>query len=63
LFDNIATVKRAIFDRFVVAGPLIGERNSKERVCNVPGRSDKGTKEEFKKCGAKLRGEKREATD
>jgi hypothetical protein len=42
LFDNIAAVERAraIFNRFVVGGPSIRERNSKERVYNVPRRSD-----------------------
>jgi hypothetical protein len=63
LFENIAAVERAIFDRFVVAGPLISETNSKERVCNVPRRSDKGANDEFKKCGPKFLGEKREAAN
>ena len=61
LFENIAAAERAIFNRFVVAGPLISEIDSKERICNVPRRSDKGTNDEFKKCGTKFRGEKREA--
>ena len=61
LFNNIAAVERAIFNRFVIAGPLISEIDSQERVCNVPRRSDKGANDEFKKCGPKFRGEKREA--
>jgi hypothetical protein len=63
LFDNIAAVKRAIFERFVIAGPMISGKDSKERVCDVPRRSDEGAKDEFKKCGTKPRGEKLKAAD
>jgi hypothetical protein len=63
LFDNIATVERTIFESFVIAGPLISEKDSKERICDMPRRSDKCTKKELKTCGAKSWGEKREAAD
>ena len=58
MFDNIAAVERAAFDRFVVAGPLVSETDSKECVCNMPRRSDKGTNDKLKKCGTEFRGEK-----
>jgi hypothetical protein len=57
LFDNVAAVERTTFEYFVVAGPLIGEKDRKEGVCDVPRRSDKGAKDELKKCGTKLRWE------
>jgi hypothetical protein len=54
-------MERAILDSSIVAGPLINKRNSKQRVCNVSRRSDKGAKDKLKKCGAKLEGEKLQA--
>jgi hypothetical protein len=63
LFDNIAAVERAIFDSFVVTGPMISQKDSKKRVCDVPRRSDKGAKDKLKKSRTKLRGGKPEAVD
>jgi hypothetical protein len=53
LFNNIPTVKRAIFDRFVVTGPLISARDSKECVSNMTGRRDESTQEKLKECRSK----------
>jgi hypothetical protein len=43
--DNITAVESATFESFVVTVPLLGEKDSKECVCDVARRRDKGTKD------------------
>jgi hypothetical protein len=40
-------VKRAIFNDFIVAAPLVGEGYGKQDVCNMSRRSKKKKKKEF----------------
>jgi hypothetical protein len=55
-FDNLPAVKRAIFNRFVVAGPKLSDGDSKAHVRNMAGRSNESAQDKLKECRPKFQG-------
>jgi hypothetical protein len=51
--EDVTAMERAIFDSFVVAGPMMSEGDRKQSVCNVPRRGGQSAKKEFEEGRAK----------